>query len=116
MLAAFASIEQIPADGCADARHLVGGDGNADAGFAKENPSIKPAQGNSAGHLLADKRIITGIRGVRSQIRHLKTFGIDPLNQPGLKRKPAMVGPDGHAEPLFDIRYLLLAMAFHDDI
>ena len=67
---------RLTAHGTADAPHLVGRQGNADARAADHNAQVRLAAGHALRHGLAGDGVVEALRGVGAQVLYLIAVGV----------------------------------------
>ena len=74
----------VMAHGCADARHLVGGNADSHAAAAYQDPTLSLARLQSFAHSFGEVRIIRRLRVIRAQVSYVVTtaFQVAPALLP----------------------------------
>ena len=75
----------------ADALDLIGGDGHANAGGAKDDALVALAVCHAAGSGSGKFGVVTGVGGIGAEVLHFKALALQMGNQLVLQRQSAMV-------------------------
>ena len=78
VLAAHPRGVEIPAEGGADARHLVGGDAHADPGAADQEAALDLVIGHGFAHQGRVVGVVHRLRGVGAEVEHLEAVIYEP--------------------------------------
>ena len=96
----------------ADFRVAVGGDGDADAGTADQNPLLRPAVADGLGHGKAEIRVIHGVFGIGPEVQNLMAHITKLLLQFAFKGKACMIAGNRDGFGAHGGSPLLLGSAF----
>ena len=84
--------EGLAAQGAADALHLVGGDGDADARGADNDTPVARAGGHRLRSRPAEVGVVAALCGVAAEVLILQAAGVQVLHDVALEGEPSVVG------------------------
>ena len=91
----------VGAVGAADASHLIGGDGNADAGGADDDALVALTGGHHAAYLLAVHGIVYALGRVAAHILEVDVVLLQPDENVLLQQIAAVIAADGNFHGVF---------------
>ena len=91
VLAAHLRGEAVGADHAADALHLVGRQGDADARAAAQDAALALAAGDSVGRLLAEDGVVAALTGIGALVLIFEVLAVEQLHDFLLERESRVV-------------------------